>query len=129
MKVGYTQSRSSALTASQANVSDLGEQHDVTAADIGLTCSSIQALYAASPTRQAAALTKELYRLRGLLRRTAQFLELARARGMEQSLDITSKTLLLGLSEALKREPAINQQLTREYSSMPQTATLRREAF
>ncbi len=128
MKDAYIQSRSSALAEGQANISDLGEQRDVTAADIGLSCRSIQALYAASPPMQAAALTKELYRLHGLLRRTAQFLDQARARGIEQSLDTTSRTLLLALSEALTSEPAIVERTPRKYSSTPQIVTCGCEA-
>jgi hypothetical protein len=129
MKDAYIQPHSSAHAEDQARISDLNEERDVTAADIGLTSSNIRALYAASPTMEAAALTRELYRLHGLLRRTAQFLDVACASGMQHSLDITSKTLLLGLRDALKREPAINWRLARAYSSTPQIVTCRSEAI
>jgi len=77
------------------------------AADTALTNQEIRKLYAAAPTPQAAALTHELYRMRALLRRTAQFLDVAKQRGIERSLDITSRNLMHGLARALEREPAI----------------------
>src|SRR5689334_4699204 len=79
------------------------------AAPTPLTSQDIRALYVAAPTPQAAALTNELYRMRALLRRTAQFLDLAQQRGIDQSLDITSRTLMRGLSRALESEPAIRE--------------------
>jgi hypothetical protein len=75
-----------------------------------LTAHDIRRLYMAAPSAQARALAIEIYRLRGLIGRAAQYLRLAKERGMEQSLEITSRNLLLTLTEALEREPAVAEQ-------------------
>ena len=82
------------------------------AADTALTNQDIRKLYLAAPTPQAAALANELYRVRALLCRTAQFLDVAKQRGIEQLLDITSRHLMQGLSQALESEPAILERRT-----------------
>jgi hypothetical protein len=75
-----------------------------------LTAHDIRRLYAAMRSPQARALTVEIYRLRGLIGRAALYLRMAKERGMEQSLDITSRNLLRMLSEALEQEPAVMEQ-------------------
>jgi hypothetical protein len=92
-----------------------------------LTNQDIRALYVAGPTPQTAALSNELYRMRALLRRTAQFLDLAQQRGIGQSLDITSRNLMRGLSRALESEPAIREH--RDTGTAPPEAVYQCQAY
>jgi hypothetical protein len=91
----------------QSEVYDEGE---LASEPAKLTTHDIRRLYAAMPSPQARALTVEIYRLRGLIGRAALYLRMAKERGMEQSLDITSRNLLRTLSQALEREPAVMEQ-------------------
>jgi len=74
-----------------------------------LTSEDIRRLYAEAPSAQTQALTIEVYRLRALIRRAADFLGRAGGR-LDNTLDITSRTLLRGLNAALKEEPALLEQ-------------------
>jgi hypothetical protein len=52
-------------------------------------------------------LVREIYRLHTLLRRAALLINTIKERNSEAALDITSKVLLAGMDEALRKEPAV----------------------
>jgi hypothetical protein len=74
-----------------------------------LTAEALREMYCANPRPDVARLIGEIYRLHGLLRRTAAFADTARRRGAEERLDITSRRLLVSLDEALAAEPCVTQ--------------------
>lgn len=81
-------------------------------------------MYCANPRPDVARLIGEIYRLHGLLRRTAAFAETARRRGAEEHLDITSRRMLVGLHEALAAEPCVAQSGQAFASSLRDPAVL-----
>jgi hypothetical protein len=77
-----------------------------------------------STTRDPAAkeLAREVYRLQSLIRRMALFVSTVQDRNAVEVLDITSRTLLTGLDQALQHEPAVTEGRAWARSSTPSSA-------
>jgi hypothetical protein len=77
------------------------------ASEAALSSEALRAIYLKLPQPDVARLITEIYRLRALARRAALFADTATSRGSEKRLDVTSRTLFIGLVAALRAEPYI----------------------